>query len=147
MVLELLPEGEKLALNRDVVHRGASNKGVTQHATVIFHLQQVLSHFARQKKYDKFYIGVTNDVDTRLASHRRNKPEYRWMVPIYEEDSVNVSNAFDLMEQEAIDYFRSGFYDHNSGEHLDCGNGPRGASPKMCLYILIREIPPSKRKT
>ncbi|CAB3764639.1 hypothetical protein B7G54_07260 [Burkholderia puraquae] len=147
MVLALYPEYKKLALNRDIVHRGASTKGVFQYRVVIFHLQQVLGHFAREKKYDRFYIGVTSNKEARLKDHQVNKPDYTWMVPIYEEDAVNVSNAFDLMEQEAINYFRTGFIDSNSGQKLTCGNGPSGASPKMCLYILVREKPGSNGKT
>ncbi|WP_081070230.1 hypothetical protein [Burkholderia cepacia] len=135
MVLALFPQEEKLKLNRSVVHRGASN--ATHHGAVIFHLREVLSYFAREGVYDHFYIGVTNDLNARLNQHRRTDAGYTWMVPIYEEDSINVDNSFDRMEKEAITHFQGGFTDPFSGRTLTCGNKQQGASPKMYLYILV----------
>ncbi len=112
--------------------------GVVGHDAVMGHLLQVLKAFANKPEYKKFYIGITNDLETRLREHQRKKPDFLLMVPIYEEQAVLVENSFDRLEREAISAFRSGI-EHPVTHQilLRCDNGPGGAPPKQLLYILV----------
>ncbi len=112
--------------------------GVINHEAVIGHLKQVLHSFAMKPEYSKFYIGITSDLNTRLASHRANKPDFKLMCPIYLEAHNLVGNAFDRLERKAIEAFRSGITHPDTRETLlECRNGPGGALPKNWLYILV----------
>ncbi|KVN38549.1 hypothetical protein WJ63_00700 [Burkholderia pyrrocinia] len=134
MVLQFITLEEKFKLNRDVVHLGT--EGSVHPGVVMEHLHQVLTYFA-VKGYGKFYIGMTNDLDDRLREHQRKKPEFKLMCPIYTERSNIVENAFDRLEQEAIQRFRGGIRNPDTGRVMTCENGPGGASPKTWLYILV----------
>ncbi len=112
--------------------------GVISHDAVIGHSHQVLKSFAAKPEYSKFYIGITSNLNTRLASHRANKPDFKWMCPIYEEAGNLVENAFDRLERKAIMKFNGGIKDPQNGQMLlQCSNGPGGALPKNLLYILV----------
>ncbi|PCE33112.1 hypothetical protein [Burkholderia ubonensis] len=128
MALQLIAPYEKYLLN----------VGVINHASVIGHLRQVLNVFAAKPEYSKFYIGITGDVKSRLASHQAHKPSFSLMCPIYEEAGNLVENAFDRLEREAIRNFRGGITHPETGKLLlQCSNGPGGARPKNTLYILV----------
>ncbi|KWI43332.1 hypothetical protein [Burkholderia stagnalis] len=111
--------------------------GVISHDAVIGHLHQVLKSFAAKQEYSKFYIGITSNLNTRLASHRANKPDFKWMCPIYEEAGNLVENAFDRLERKAVMKFNAGIKDQSGQLLLQCSNGPGGALPKNLLYILV----------
>jgi len=128
MPLQLIQPREKYMLTRGVVDRAA----------VIGHLDLVLKAFANKPEYNKFYIGITNDVETRLQDHQRRKPDFKLMVPIYEEQAVLVENSFDRLEREAIERFRVGvMHPETRRILLRCDNGPGGAPPKTTLYVLV----------
>jgi hypothetical protein len=112
--------------------------GVVDREAVLGHLRMVLNAFANKTEYNKFYIGITNDVDVRLLDHQRRKPDFKLMVPIYEEQSVLVDNAFDRLERDAIRRFQDGIKHPDTHRVLlECKNGPGGAPPKNTLYVLV----------
>lgn len=111
--------------------------GVISHDAVVGHLREVLNSFAAKPEYSKFYIGITSDLNARLASHRTNKPDFKWMCPIYQEAGNLVENAFDRLERKAIMKFNGGIKDQSGQLLLQCSNGPGGALPKNLLYILV----------
>jgi hypothetical protein len=105
---------------------------------VIGHLRSVLNNFAAKPEYTKFYIGITGDVEERLYGHQRKRPEFKLMIPIYEEPSHYMDDSFDRLERDAIAAFRGGI--HHPETHamaLKCDNGAEGAAPKTTLYILV----------
>ena len=105
---------------------------------VLEHLRLILISFAVKGVYKKFYIGITKDVEARLADHQRAKPEFKLMVPIYEEPSVFMVDSFDFLERDAIETFRAGIQHPDTHQVLlQCANGPGGATPKTTLYILL----------
>lgn len=125
---QLIQPREKYLLPRHVVDRAA----------VLGHLELVLKAFAAKPEYSKFYIGITNDVKTRLEDHQRRKGDFKLMVPIYEEQAILVENAFDRLEHEAIAAFRKGIMHPQTRRILlRCDNGPGGATPKTTLYVLV----------
>jgi len=127
-MLQLIDPPGKYLMPRHTVDRAA----------VIGHLRLVLNAFANKPEYTKFYIGITNDVSTRLQSHRGSpRGGFRLMVPIYEEQPLLVENSFDNLEQEAINTFRRGILNLQTKKVLKCDNGPNGAPPKITLYILV----------
>ena len=128
MPLQLIQPREKYMLTRGVVDRAA----------VIGHLDLVLKAFANKPEYNKFYIGITNDVETRLRDHQGRKPDFKLMVPIYEEQAILMEGSFDRLEREAITAFRQGIKHPDTRKMLlRCDNGPGGAPPKTTLYILV----------
>jgi hypothetical protein len=128
LALQLIQPRDKFMLSAHVVDRNA----------VIGHLRSVLGSFASKPEYSKFYIGITNEVETRLSDHRIRKPDFKVMVPVYEEDAILVENAFDVLEQDAIRAFSNGIrHPTTNAMMLKCENGPGGARPKRVLYILV----------
>ena len=105
---------------------------------VVDHLRTVLNSFAMKPQYTKFYIGITGDLEGRLLRHQRHKPEFKLMVPIYEEPAHYLDDSFDLLERTAIAAFRAGIHNPTTKELLlKCDNGAEGAAPKSYLYILV----------
>jgi hypothetical protein len=128
MALQLIQPRDKFMLGTHVVDRNA----------VLGHLRSVLSSFASKPEYSRFYIGITNDVETRLSDHRIHKPDFKLMVPVYEEEAILVENAFDVLEREAIRTFSGGIkHPVTNAMLLRCENGPGGARPKRILYVLV----------
>jgi hypothetical protein len=112
--------------------------GAVDRAAVIGHLRDVLKAFANKPEYTKFYIGITNDVDTRLRDHQVRKPDFKLMVPIYEEQAILLENSFDRLERDAINALRDGIRHPETRKLLlQCENGLGGAPPKTTLYILV----------
>lgn len=105
---------------------------------VIDQVRSVLKVYAMKPEFSRFYIGITSDVETRLRDHQAKKPEYKLMIPIYEEERMLLSDSFDQLERDAINTFRSGIRHPDTGRTmLTCGNGPGGARPKSVLYVLV----------
>jgi hypothetical protein len=105
---------------------------------VIGHLRSVLNNFAAKPEYTKFYIGITGDVEERLYGHQRKRPEFKLMIPIYEEPSHYMDDSFDRLERDAIAAFRGGIrHPETHAMALKCDNGAEGAAPKTTLYILV----------
>lgn len=128
MALQLIQPEDRYILKRDVIDRRA----------VIGHLRSVLSAFASKPEYTRFYVGITGDLEARLLKHRRYKPEFRLMVPIYQEQEILHEDSFDELEKIAIREFRDGIRHPTTREVLlRCDNGPGGAAPKRTLYILV----------
>jgi hypothetical protein len=129
MALEFVQPRDKFMLKRGVIGR----------EPVIGHLRTVLNSFANKPEYTCFYIGITNNLDTRLQDHQRRKPQFRLMCPIYEEPAAHVdSDSFDLLEREALRTFQSGVVHPQTRQVLlRCDNIPGGAPPKRYLYILV----------
>jgi hypothetical protein len=128
MALQLIEPHDRYMLKRDVIDRRA----------VIGHLRSVLNVFANKPEFGKFYVGITGDVEARLLKHRRYKPEFRLLVPIYEEQEILHEDSFDGLEKIAIREFRDGIRHPTTGDLLiRCDNGPGGAAPKRTLYILV----------
>jgi len=103
------------------------------------HLRLVLTGFANRGEYTKFYIGMTGNLDDRLAGHRRKRPEFKLMIPIYTEPVTYLEvESFDHLERMAIDTFKAGIVHPDTKKVLmKCDNGPDGAAPKNYLYILV----------
>jgi hypothetical protein len=105
---------------------------------VIGHLESVLKSFAAKPEYTQFYIGITGDVEERLYGHQRKRPEFKLMIPIYEEPSHYMDDSFDRLERDAIAAFRGGIrHPVTNAVTLKCDNGAEGAAPKTTLYILV----------
>ncbi len=129
MGLKLIePADNRFKFNRSVVDRKA----------VLGHLQTVLNSFAAKPELSMFYIGITGSLEDRLAGHQRYKPEFKLMIPIYEEPAHYLEDSFDALERSAINRFRAGIRHPDSKEMLlRCANGAEGAAPKTYLYILV----------
>lgn len=128
MPLELISPVDQFMLKRTVDSR----------PIIISHLRSVLNSFAMKPGNSKFYIGITRDLQQRLAEHRQKKPDFKLMVPIYEEPAIVVDSAFDVLEHEAIQALRSGIVHPDTKKTLlACANGPGAARPKTLLYVLI----------
>lgn len=105
---------------------------------VIDQVRSVLAVYAMKPEFSRFYIGITSDVDSRLRDHQLRKPEYKLMIPIYEEEHMLLSDSFDQLERDAIATFREGVRHPDTGQMLlSCGNGPGGARPKSVLYVMV----------
>lgn len=128
MSLQLIqPEG-KYRLNQSVVDRRA----------VLDHLHSVLKVYAMKPDFSLFYIGITSNLPRRLKSHQTEKPHFKLMIPIYEEQRMLLSDSFDSMEREAITRFRGGIKHPDTGQMLLANdNGPGAANPKSVLYVLV----------
>ena len=128
MTLQLIQPPDRYMMKNDVIDRRA----------VIGHLRSVLKAFASKPEYTRFYIGITGDLEARLLKHRRYKPQFTMMVPIYEEQAILVENSFDGLEKDAIREFRDGIkHPVTNDVLLRCENGPGGAPPKASLYLLV----------
>lgn len=105
---------------------------------VIDQVRSVLKVYAMKPGFSRFYIGITSDVDARLRDHQLKKPEFKLMIPIYEEERMLLSDSFDQLERDAIAAFRDGIRHPDTCQvMLRCGNGPGGARPKSVLYVLV----------
>lgn len=128
MPLQLISPPDRFMLKRSVDAR----------SIILGHLHSVLKSFAAKPEYSQFYIGITRDLDARLSDHRGKRPDFKLMVPIYEEPANIVDSAFDVLEHEAIKTFRNGITHPETQQMLlRCANKPDGARPKTMLYILV----------
>ena len=128
MALQHIQPHDQYMLKRDVIDRRA----------VLGHLRSVLNAFASKPEYSKFYVGITGDVEARLLKHQRHRPDFRLLVPIYEEEEILHEDSFDGLERTAIREFREGIrHPVTRDVLLRCDNGPGGALPKRTLYILV----------
>ena len=130
MTLELVNPRDKFKLKQ----------GFMSNEVVLGHLELVLKSFASKPEYSRFYIGITNDLDRRLADHRGdpNKKDFRLMCPIVEEESPEaLGSAFDGLELAAIARFNPGVMNTETRKLLRCTNGKQGVTPKCVLYILV----------
>ena len=128
MSLQLIQPTGTYMLDRSVVDRRA----------VMGHLHSVLKVYAMKPGFSRFYIGITSDVEARLRDHQVKKPEFKLMIPIYQEERMLLSDSFDQMERDMIQAFRGGIKHPDTGRILlTCDNGPGGARPKSVLYVLV----------
>ncbi len=129
MALRLIePANNRFMLTRGVIDRRA----------VIGHLRTVLNSFANKEGYSKFYIGITGNLEDRLAGHRRSRPDFKLMIPIYEEPAQYFESSFDSLEGVAISTFKAGIQHPVSKQTLlRCDNDSGAAAPKSYLYILV----------
>lgn len=129
MALRLIePASNRFLLTRSVVDRKA----------VIGHLRTVLNSFAMKDGYTKFYIGITGNLEDRLAGHQRSRPGFKLMIPIYAEPAHYLEDSFDSLERSAIAAFGGGIrHPDTQAMLLRCDNGAEGAAPKSYLYILV----------
>jgi len=115
-------------------------QGFISTEAVLGHLELVLKSFAAKPEYSRFYIGITRDLDRRLAQHRNNVDmrHYRLMCPVVEEESPqSLESAFDGLEREAIARFSPGVVNTATKKVLMCGNSQAGSPPKSILYVLV----------
>ena len=130
MTLELVSPRDKFKLKQ----------GFVSNEVVLGHLDLVLKSFAAKAEYSRFYIGITNDLDRRLADHRGDstKKDFRLMCPIVEEESPQaLGSAFDGLELAAIARFNPGVMNTETKKLLKCMNGKQGVTPKCVLYVLV----------
>lgn len=128
MSLEMIQPRDKFLLKQGVIAR----------LPVISHLRTVLNSFANKPEFTRFYIGITSDLDRRLAEHRGNDRQFKWMCPIYEEPESHMDeNSFDLLEREALMAFKGGIVHPETRKMLTFENLREGSPPKRCLYILV----------
>jgi hypothetical protein len=127
-----------LQLLDDTQNRWKLHRGVVDRKAVLGHLRTVLNSFASKGTYSKFYIGITGNVEERLQGHRTKRPDFKLMIPIYEEPANFLDDSFDRLERDAIQAFRGGIVHPETKKLLlACDNGPDGAAPKTTLYILV----------
>lgn len=125
-----------MALELNIKHK--MTVGVLDNNAVISHLRSVLNTYVNNPAYSKFYIGITSNLEDRLAEHKRTKPQFKLMCPIYEESNPKSDMAFHRLEKDAINQLRSGIVNpSNPGNKMLCENGPGGSLPKNVLYVLI----------
>lgn len=112
--------------------------GTIEHRAVIGHVRSVLMNFAVKGLYSRFYIGITGSLEDRLAQHQKTRPDFRLMVPVYEEPAQYHAEAFDHLELDAINAFRGGIvHPETKVTVLTCANGAGGAVAKRWLYVLF----------
>lgn len=110
---------------------------------VIGHIRDVLKAFLMKPEYTKFYVGITQDVSRRLQEHQRTKPEYKLMIPVYDETGVPRLDSFDQLEQLAIRTFGPAHgtaFTHPlapPGRKLVFDNRRENAPPQNTLYLLL----------
>lgn len=135
------PQNARMALTLiDPLHnRWLYNRSAVNRKQVIEHLKLVLTGFANRGEYSKFYIGMTGCLEDRLEGHRKKRPDFKLMIPIYSEPVEYMEvDSFDHLEKLAIDTFKAGIVHPDTKKVLmKCDNGPGGASPKNHLYILV----------
>jgi hypothetical protein len=130
VTLELVSPRDKFKLKQ----------GFVSNEVVLGHLEWVLKSFAAKPEYSRFYIGITNELERRLADHRGDatKKDFRLMCPIVEEESPQaLGGAFDGLELAAIARFNPGVMNIETNKLLKCMNGKQGVTPKCVLYILV----------
>ena len=122
------------------------NKYVLRHAppdAVMGHIRDVLKVYLMKPEFSKFYVGITRDVNRRLQEHQRTKPEYKLMIPVYDEMGVHPPDTFDRLEQLAIKTFGP---EHGTefthplappGRKLVFDNRRENAPPQDTLYLLL----------
>jgi hypothetical protein len=115
------------------------NRSAVDRRQVIEHLRLVLTGFANRGEYTKFYIGMTGSLEDRLEGHRKKRPDFKLMIPIYAEPKAYMEvESFDHLEKLAIDTFKAGIVNPDTKQLLmKCANGLGGAAPKSYLYILV----------
>lgn len=127
-----------LRLIESASNRFMLTRSVIEHRAVLGHLRTVLNSFAMKDGFTKFYIGITGNLEERLARHQRSRPEFKLMIPIYAEPAHYFENSFDSLERLAISAFSAGIkHPDTHALLLRCDNGAEGASPKSYLYILV----------
>jgi hypothetical protein len=120
--------GSRFLWNRSAIDRNA----------VIGHLRGVLNTFAAKPQYSKFYIGITGDLEERLEGHRRKRPDFKLMIPVYSEPGHYFDDSFDTLERDAIAALDGGILHPQTGQvALACDNRASGISPRNWLYILV----------
>ena len=125
-----------MAIELSYKHKMTFN--VLNNKAVISHLRGVLNTYVNNPAYSRFYIGITSDLETRQASHARNKPQFKIMYPIYEESNPKSDMAFHSLERDAINELRQGIVNPSDpSKKMNCENGPGGSLPKNWLYVLI----------
>lgn len=77
-------------------------RGTIDRTAIISHVRSVLVNFAAKGKHSRFYVGITGSLDTRLRQHRIEKPDFRLMVPVFEEPAHYHADAFDHVEPDTI---------------------------------------------
>lgn len=112
------------------------DRHVIDHEIIISHLGSVLKSFAN-KGFSQYYIGITNDLQQRLAQHQRERPEFRLMVPIYEEATGHAETNFERLEREAITKSKALFSDPRTLKKMTCANTQAGTRVKAMLYVLV----------
>ena len=128
MALQLIEPHDRYTPRRDVIDPRA----------VIGHLRSVRNAFASKPECGRFHVGITGDVEARLLKHRRYRPDFRLLAPIYEGEEILHEDGFDGLERIAIREFRDGIRHPVTNEVLiRRDNGPGGAPPKRTLYILV----------
>lgn len=119
-------------------YRHQMNISVLDNKAIISHLRSVLNTYVNNPTYSIFYIGITNDLETRRISHQTKKPEFKIMYPIYEDSNPKADMAFDRLERDAINELRQGLINPSDpSKKMRCANGPTGSLPKNWLYLLI----------
>ena len=128
MAIEMIDPIERFMLARGTIDRRA----------VVAPVRSVLVIFAAKGQYSKFYVGITGGLDERLKQHSARKPEFRLMVPVYEEPAQYHADAFDHLELDTINALRGGIVHPDTKRVvLTCANGPGGAAAKRWLYLLL----------
>jgi hypothetical protein len=113
-------------------------RGTIDRTAIISHVRSVLVNFAAKGKHSKFYVGITGSLDTRLRQHRIEKPDFRLMVPVFEEPAQYHADALDHVERDMIAALRGGIVHPDTNRTvLTCANGPGGSVAKRCLYLLL----------
>ena len=110
---------------------------------VMGHIRDVLKAYLMKPEYTKFYVGITQDVNRRLQQHQRTKPEYKLMIPVYDETGVHPPDSFDQLEQLAIRTFgptHGTEFTHPlapPGRKLIFDNRRENSPPQNTLYLLV----------
>ena len=110
---------------------------------VMGHIRDVLKVFLMKPDFSKFYVGITQDLERRLKEHQKHKPEYRLMIPVYDEIGVHPPETFDRLEQLAIKTFgpaQGTVFTHPNapaGRKLTFDNRRENAVPQNTLYLLL----------
>jgi hypothetical protein len=128
--------GDDMALK--LTYAFALKDSALSHERVLDHLNDILKKFLVQTDATKYYIGMTNDIETRRAQHEKKKPEFTLMCVIHGEDPAMASDLkLDDLEALAINRFRSGITNPTTGRRLTCANTVSGMAPKLWLYVLL----------
>jgi hypothetical protein len=110
-------------------------QGFVSNEVVLGHLEWVLKSFAAKPEYSRFYIGITNELERRLADHRGDatKKDFRLMCPIVEEESPQaLGGAFDGLELAAIARFNPGVMNIETNKLLKCITASRVSRRNAC---------------
>jgi hypothetical protein len=132
MPLQLIDPPDKYVMNHTALPEA-----------VIGHIRDVLKSFLMKPGYTKFYVGITQNVNRRLQQHQQSKPEYKLMIPVYDETGVQASDSFDQLEQLAIRTFgpkHGTEFSHPlapAGRKLIFDNRRENPPPQNTLYLLV----------